>query len=366
MSKQSVVLGALLAACTTGLQAQYAAAPAAYSATSTNAMMGTASTTLVARDGSKAMVDVSYAAQGPAPGSHLRTLYDLDAHTNYTWDLNNASTTCTQGSFQGDWGDPFAASEEIRGELAKVNAKPAGADTINGFSTKVMAAEDTVNKIRSKAWIEPKYGMIVKLEMTGADGKTVPMMELKELSVAKPTASAFARPAACAALPPPVHVPTEKERYTAETGDNGDNFVNAGMGPGSQNSCTMLMRVVRAGSMQPVTGYQVALDLNFDMDHPPSHSIGVGSAGHSTFSGGNLKEVTGQIQNGVLRIDNIPDHFDVEMTFGNGGAASAMVYRKCAGPQTVLFYVVKNPDKLQDGGDWMWVKSGKFAAVAGN
>jgi len=61
----------------------------------------------------------------------------------------------------------------------------------------------------------------------------------------------------------------------------------------------------------------------------------------------------------------VPASFDLEMTFagGNKGASSALLYRKCAGPQTVLLYVVKNPDKVSDGADWMWVKSGKFATV---
>jgi len=38
-----------------------------------------------------------------------------------------------------------------------------------------------------------------------------------------------------------------------------------------------------------------------------------------------------------------------------------MIYRHCFAPQTVLLYVVKNPAKLSDGGDWLYVKSGKYA-----
>jgi hypothetical protein len=40
-----------------------------------------------------------------------------------------------------------------------------------------------------------------------------------------------------------------------------------------------------------------------------------------------------------------------------------MLYRKCAGSQTVLLFVAKNPDKVSDGADWMWVKAGKLATV---
>ena len=89
--------------------------------------------------------------------------------------------------------------------------------------------------------------------------------------------------------------------------------------------------------------------------------IGVGSAGHSTFSGGGLKEYTSQLRNGVLRLENVPDHFDLELSFGTPGTSSSLVYRHCAGRETVLLYVVKNDDKISDGGDLMWVKSGKYA-----
>jgi hypothetical protein len=74
--------------------------------------------------------------------------------------------------------------------------------------------------------------------------------------------------------------------------------------------------------------------------------------------------VTGQMRNGVLRIDNAPPQFDLEATFGNGGASSSLVHRQCFGPETVLLLVVKNPEKLSDGADLLWVKSGKFAAAA--
>jgi hypothetical protein len=69
------------------------------------------------------------------------------------------------------------------------------------------------------------------------------------------------------------------------------------------------------------------------------------------------------MRNGVLRIDGAPDHFDLETAFGNGGSGSALIYKQCFAPQTMLLYVIKNPDKLSDGGEFLWVKSGKYAAV---
>jgi hypothetical protein len=43
------------------------------------------------------------------------------------------------------------------------------------------------------------------------------------------------------------------------------------------------------------------------------------------------------------------------------GSSSGLVYRHCFAPQTVPLMVVKNPAKISDGADLLWVKSGKYA-----
>jgi hypothetical protein len=112
--------------------------------------------------------------------------------------------------------------------------------------------------------------------------------------------------------------------------------------------------------MEVVTGgYQVAIDSTVDFDHPAHYVMGLSNAGRTTFSGGGLHEVTSQLRNGIVQLGNVPDHFDMELTFGKGGASSALIYRQCFGPQTTLLLVVKNPDKLSDGAHWLWAKSGK-------
>jgi hypothetical protein len=149
------------------------------------------------------------------------------------------------------------------------------------------------------------------------------------------------------------------------TGGNPQDFAKAIYGPGSKDSCAVLFRVVKAGSMEPIlSGFQVALDLNLATEPRPSYTIGLSREGRATFSGGGLHEVTSQMRNGVLRIDNPPDHFDLETASGNGGSGSALIYKQCFAPQTVLLYVVKDPDKLSDGGEFLWVKSGKYAAAS--
>ncbi len=139
-------------------------------------------------------------------------------------------------------------------------------------------------------------------------------------------------------------------------------FANAIYGPGSKASCTVLFRVVKAGSMEPVSsGFQVALDRAVDVDHPAHYVMGVSTEGILTYSGGGLHEVTTQLRNGVLRIDSVPSIFYLAVAFGKGGEAGGNMYRQCVAPETVLLYVVKNPGNLSDGGDFLWVKSGKYA-----
>ena len=46
----------------------------------------------------------------------------------------------------------------------------------------------------------------------------------------------------------------------------------------------MLLRTVRAGSMEPMTtGFQGAVDLTVDLDHPASYKMGAGPGGKATF-----------------------------------------------------------------------------------
>ncbi len=209
-----------------------------------------------------------------------------------------------------------------------------------------------------------KSGLIIRAQMTAPNGQPRTLIDVKQLTLAAPATSVFALPANCAAAAKAPKMPTEQERYAAETGGNGADFANAIMGPASKNSCAVLVRVVKAGSMEPITrGFQIAVDTAVNADHPAGYTIGVARNGRATSSGGGLREMTAQLRNGVLRIENAPPQFDIETHFGNAGDSSALIYRQCGGPQTVLLFVVKNPRKLSDGGDWLWVKSGKFATV---
>jgi hypothetical protein len=183
------------------------------------------------------------------------------------------------------------------------------------------------------------------------------------VSFAKPPASVLAVPAACSGVKAP---PTEAEKIAAATGGNAADFANAVLAPASPstNACTVLFRVVRSGSMAPVaSGFQVAVDKTVDMDHPAAYKMGSGAGGHATFSGGGLQDLTSQMRNGVLRIDDASAHFDLEVAFANGAFGSALIHRQCFAPQTVLLYVVNPDNPSEEGHYWLWVKSGKYATV---
>src|ERR1022692_4555531 len=368
------------------LVAQYAKAPDTYSVTEVNNMFMAGMTMEVTRDGTRAVVDQSYPPREGSPkGYHTRTFYDIPAGKSYTQDLLQPGGPCTGANFSGDWGDPFAMTAQINAEAAKKPLKDLGPGTVNGMAAKVMEVPVEGMPTPAKVWVEAKYGMVLKLDMAMPGKPQATLIEVKKVSFAKPDAGALAQPASCVAAGPPP--PTEAEKIAAATGGNAAEFTIAPIAPAtpSRDSCTVLLRTVRAGSMEPITtgfrepaltvrsstgsmepitsGFQVAVDLTVDLDHPASYKMGAGPGGKATFAGGGLKELTSQLRNGVLRIDNAPEKFDVETAYSNGGFNGVLIYRQCFGPQTVLLHVVTDPAISSDGGYWLWVKSGKYAKL---
>jgi hypothetical protein len=189
------VLAMVFASTLPQASSQYRPAPEAYIITEVNSMFGPAVTMQIYRDGSKVLVDQSNATASGAQGSHLRTLYDLATHQNFTWDVSNHAVPCTSGKFSGDWGDPFAFSAEINADLANQKAAPAGGTTVNGIPTRVYAAKTPDGEAR--AWIDLKYGLLVRLMMGQKNGEPQTMFEVKQLSLEKPEAVMFVLPPGC-------------------------------------------------------------------------------------------------------------------------------------------------------------------------
>jgi len=99
--------------------------------------------------------------------------------------------------------------------------------------------------------------------------------------------------------------------------------------------------------------------MNTSEKHPADYAFGPDASGHMIVSGGHLIEMTRQMQNGVLRLDNAGKALHIEIRVPNGGG-EATIYRQCAAPQTTLLFVVSSLDHLTPD-QWLWVKSGKQA-----
>lgn len=334
-------------------------APTEYTVTYTNSLTGPSFTTTVYRDGSRAIMDNYEGAEANPSAPHSRQLMNFDKGTSLSWNLPDSSGGCGTGKFSGDWGDPFA-----NGDFTGNGAKIVGKETIQGFQTNIYQADLGASGI-VKSWIDSKTGLVVKATLAAPSAAAKTIVEVKSYKPGPPPASLFVLSAGCAAAaaaPPP---PTDAEKLAALTGGNAQDYVKAIIGPGSANSCTVNFRVVKAGTMEPVpSGFQVALDFSANSHHMPAYTFGVSNNGHSTFAGGELHEVTSQIHNGVLRIDNPPAEFELELAFTDGSEASGLIYRQCSSPQTTLLLVLKNPTNTAEGADFLWAKGGKYAAAA--
>jgi hypothetical protein len=360
-----VASAVLLTACAPALQAQTAPSPTVYSLTETNAMFGPVMTVKIYRNGSKAVLDSQSAASATMPKAiHTSALYDLNTQQSLSWDLNDSSIPCGKSNFSGSWGDPFADSASLLADIYKENPKQVGTTTVLGFSAKVLEVSSPDGTMR--VWVDTKYGLLLKAQSIPPNGAPRTIIEVTKVSFTAPSASLFAVPANCAAAAAAPLPPTEAERIAAETGDSADNYVNAIYGPGSKNSCAVILRVVRAGTMTPITNrLQVAIDTSYNVDNPPHYVYGMGTDGTQTFSGGGIHEITNQIHNGIVRLGIPPAYFmlDVNLMKPGTGASEALIYRQCFAPTTILLFVVKDADNPSAGGDFLWVKSGKYATL---
>ena len=301
---------------------QYTTPPLSYTVVQQNSLFGPARTMSIYRDGSKAAIEVVH------PGTHLRTIYDLQARTGIGWDASQAGAECGTSTFRGDWGDPFVGAAGIMDDINKQHPTPSGTETVNGVSARVLefVMEGTTGK--SKVWIDPKYGMIMRILMAQPVGEPKVAFETTQMTFAAPPAAMFVP--ACKA---PAPVPTDEDKIAAITGGSGSDYAFANKGEPTGGGCMILFHVVRAGSMTPVTsGFQVFVDG---------------------------KEVP-VLANGLTRLVNMPKQFQLDVRVPSGGG-TAPIFRQCNKPQTTLLLVAKNWDKLGEGADWLWVKSGKLA-----
>ncbi len=345
----------------TSFLAAQAPPPTAYAVTSALSDSDPGTMT-VYRNGSSALIELNHPAKPDGtPARRSLSLYDLKAMASFSWDPGTVPAVCSAGTFSGDWGDPFAMTAELSASIAKGELKPTGSETLNGIPTRVYAGSTQGSSL--KAWLDEKDGLVIRAVVSQPGGPSMTLADIRKVSLTPPPASLFALPAGCASVKPPL---TPAEAIASETGDTADNFVNGIYGPGSKDSCSIVLRVVAAKTMAPITRpWQVAIDTTYNLDSPPAYSFGVGNDGTATFSGGGLHELTSQIHNDMLRIDNPPAYFNLSMNVvqPGHGAGVGLIYRQCFAPVTMLYYVLKDPNDPGQGGDYLYAKSGKFASV---
>jgi hypothetical protein len=341
----------------TQIQAQ-SAPPAAYTITQAIQSDTPGVTSTLYRSGSKALQEVDRPAQGSTPASKSFTLYDLTAGSTISWDPAANPPACGAGRFSGDWGDPFAMTAEVNDGIAKGDLKPAGTETLAGIPAEVYAASSAQGN--TKVWLDKKDGLVLRAVISGPGTPAMTLADIRKISFAPPPASLFAVPPACAGVKPP---PTPAEVIAEETGDDPANYAN-GNGPGSKNSCSVVLKVVQAKTLTPITQHtQVAIDTSMNETNPPRHTYGVGQDGTVTYSGGNIMEITNRVHNGVARLGIPPAYFELDVNVVRPGHAGwySSTYRQCFAPTQVLLYVVKDLNQPSESVDILWVKSGKQA-----
>lgn len=347
-----------------GVRGQTAEGPTAYTVTANNPTLGAGGVTKTYRLGSKVLVDQSGTPAEVSGSSHtvgMRTLYDLDRKESLSWDPVNNSATCVKEVFSGDWGDPFAGAAG----LMKRGARQIGSETVRGFPARILETP-MGPKGATRAWVDTRTGLVVKEQNLRPGELPQTVMEVTDVSLSAPDASVFEVPASCgeaAGVTQSASAARQspKDQMSALIGVDTRNYVNGTVGPGSKNSCTMVFRVLRAGTMEPVAiPFQAAVDLKLATEQSPHYTVGMNEDGQATFSGGGLHEVKAGENGGIFRVESVPEVFEMDLEFGSAGSAAAKLYRQCFAPQTVLLYLVKDPEHPDSGG-WMWVKTGKYA-----
>jgi hypothetical protein len=188
----SLVVPAILVASGAGAQP----GTRAYTVTEVNAMFGPTMTLKIDRDGDKAVVDETVPSHSAgSPGIHTRSYYDIKNHHSNSVDLNFAKANCSHGTFDDNWFDPFEMSAALMNDFK--NARQVGTETVNGFHTKVLES-GAAGPGHKRVWLDTTSGLIIKAEI-GAET----IIEVKQVSLAKPPAALFAVPPACAAGPSP-------------------------------------------------------------------------------------------------------------------------------------------------------------------
>jgi hypothetical protein len=185
------LLFGLMAGVSHAQMSPYAPPPDTYSLTETNVMFIPDLTMTIVRDGNRALMDQTAPPSKKYPaGFHTKTYLQLPEGKSYTVDTLNPSAPCKVGSAKLDWADPFGLSAQLHKQLDVHVRKDRIGPKINGMDSHEVVMPQLT------AFLELKYGLILKLEMHMKEGMKK-MIEVQKLSFAKPPAGMLDVPASC-------------------------------------------------------------------------------------------------------------------------------------------------------------------------
>ena len=197
----STVLGAIVAVhLVTAAGAQFADPPQTYSFSAIGSMTGSSMTIKVNRNGPRELVErATIAKPGETSKLHDRVLYDFEAHRLFTLDLNSNICTTQEYTSPAVPGlvDPVGAASETVSGIAAMPAQLWTRDILNGIAVKVAELPMAEGQGKSKAWVDEKYGFVVKLAMAMGTEPETTRFEIKEISYAPSPASLFTAPQGC-------------------------------------------------------------------------------------------------------------------------------------------------------------------------
>ncbi|NLT66647.1 MAG: hypothetical protein GXX84_08600 [Acidobacteria bacterium] len=307
------------------------------------------------RRGSKELVELRI---DPWPanekGIHFKYLFDFESHKAYTHDLVN--NTCSWMLYVSERApvayDPITSIDaQARAEMARAKEHSAGTEEVHGIAATVIETDSPEGAIRT--WIAQKENYPVKMAIRNNGGVLTTLMEVTQVDFNPPAASLFVPPVGCSTQAQgewsdtgmkahadalvSVQVSASGSNQTAlqQPTANADEMIDImDVTTPSKATCSVLFRVVRADTMEPVPdGLQILLDD---------------------------RDVSSEYRSGVLRISNAPENFSLRVDSNDGNGWSSDLSRQCYRPETVLLLSV-SPDLFETR--WYWVKSGKYAAA---
>lgn len=149
----------------------------------------------VYRDGPREKVEMSR-----ANGWKAQFWYDFAAHKEYVLDSSDPAKRCSVQKYASDHApglqDPIDAALEMGAQLP-ATAKVVGHETVGGLAARVVEVDDPDEHGKMKAWIDEKYGLLLKLVFMPEKGPAQTTFELGQINFAKPDAALLKPPSGC-------------------------------------------------------------------------------------------------------------------------------------------------------------------------